>query len=213
MTKERQMHSLDDLLAGYRQFRAGGYQRDKDLYEALGEGQDPDVMLIGCADSRADPSDIFNAAPGQMFVVRNVANLVPPYQPDDRLHGVSAALEFAVTALKVKYIVVMGHGGCGGVAASLAAEQSGPVGQFIAPWVRLLDAARAKVLARKPEDVQLALEQEGVATSLANLMTFPFVAEAVERGDLELHGAWFAIKHGELHWRNAETGGFEKVEL
>ncbi|MFN4024392.1 MAG: carbonic anhydrase [Hyphomonas sp.] len=205
------MKTIDDMIAGYRRFRGGIYSEQAELYRQLGEGQDPDIMLIGCADSRAEPSDIFNAAPGQMFVVRNVANLVPPYQPNGGLHGVSAALEFAVNILKVKIIVVMGHGGCGGVTASLTKNDSPLIGEFVAPWVRLLDKARERVLESNPVNPQFALELEGIETSIENLMTFPFVREKVEAGTLELHGAWFAIKHGELHWRNARTGRFEIV--
>jgi carbonic anhydrase len=205
------MKTVDDLIAGYRRFRAGVYGEQAQLYRELGEGQDPDVMLIACADSRAEPSDIFNAAPGQMFVVRNVANLVPPYKPDGGLHGVSAALEFAVNVLKVRHIVVMGHGGCGGVTASLTESKSALIGEFVAPWVKLLDAARARVMDSGSLNPQFALELEGIETSLENLMSFPWVAEAVAAGKLELHGAWFAIKHGELHWRNPASRRFEIV--
>lgn len=206
------MKTIEELIEGYRAFRNGTYRRQAELYEALGEGQSPSIMLIACADSRAEPSDIFNAAPGQLFVVRNVANLVPPYETTPGRHGVSAALEFAVTSLEVDHIVIMGHGGCGGVHASLSAARNAPVGEFIGPWVKLLDSARDKVLAANPDDPQTALEYEGVETSIANLMTFPFVAERVKSGQLSLHGAWFAIKLGQLHWRNAETGDFEVVE-
>lgn len=205
------MKTVDDLIAGYRRFRAGVYAEQAQLYKELGEGQDPDVMLIACADSRAEPSDIFNAAPGQMFVVRNVANLVPPYNPDGGLHGVSAALEFAVRVLKVRHIVVMGHGGCGGVTASLTESKSALIGEFVAPWVKLLEAARARVMESGSLNPQFALELEGIESSLENLMSFPWVAKAVAAGDLELHGAWFAIKHGELHWRNPKTRRFEIV--
>ncbi|MFN7056535.1 carbonic anhydrase [Hyphomonas sp.] len=205
------MKSVDDMIAGYRRFRSGVYAEQAELYRQLGEGQDPDIMLIGCADSRADPSDIFDAAPGQMFVVRNVANLVPPYQPNGGLHGVSAAVEYAVNILKVRIIVVMGHGGCGGVAASLTKNDSPLIGEFVTPWVRLLDEARERVLASQPVNPQYALELEGIETSITNLMSFPFVREKVEAGTLALHGAWFAIKHGELHWRNGRTGRFEVV--
>jgi carbonic anhydrase len=205
------MKTVDDLIAGYRRFRAGVYAEQAQLYRELGEGQDPDVMLIACADSRAEPSDIFNAAPGQMFVVRNVANLVPPYKPDGGLHGVSAGLEFAVNVLKVRHIVVMGHGGCGGVTASLTESKSALIGEFVAPWVKLLDAARARVMDSGSLNPQFALELEGIETSLENLMSFPWVAEAVAAGKLDLHGAWFAIKHGELHWRNPASRCFEIV--
>ena len=128
------------------------------------------------------------------------------------LHGVSAALEFAVTALKVKHILVMGHGGCGGVNASLSAARDKPVGQFIAPWVRLLDEARDDILAKKANNPQRALEFAGIDTSLKNLMTFPFVEERVNAGELDLHGAWFAIAEGELHWRDSDNGEFSVVE-
>ena len=205
------MRNVDELMDGYRRFRAGAYREQADLYRNLGEGQHPNIMLIACADSRADPSDIFDAAPGQLFVVRNVANLVPPYDTGIGLHGVSAALEFAVENLKVCHIVVMGHGLCGGIAASLQAARDEPVGQFIAPWVRLLDEARGRVLADQCPDPQYALEIEGVKTSLANLMSFPFVRSAVESGAVELHGAWFAIAHGALHWRDEATGNFQPV--
>lgn len=206
------MRDIEDLWSGYRKFKAGRYQAQADLYRELGDGQAPKIFIIGCADSRVDPAEIFNAAPGQLFVVRNVANLVPPYEETDGLHGVSAALEFAVTALKVDHIVVMGHGGCGGVAASLSAAADKPVGQFIAPWVRLLDEARDHVLAGDPEDPQTALEHGGVGASLDNLLSFPFVKEAVDRGDLSLHGAWFSIGQGKLSWRDPETGVFSEVE-
>ncbi|MEQ8558306.1 MAG: carbonic anhydrase [Henriciella sp.] len=206
------MRTPEELKNGYRAFRRGVYKHQASLYEELGRGQDPDIMIIACADSRAEPADIFNAAPGQLFVVRNVANLVPPYDQGGGLHGVSAALEFAVTALKVKHILIMGHGGCGGVNASLSAADDKPVGHFIAPWVSLLDQARKDVLSHDPEDPQRALEFAGIDTSLKNLMSFPFVEERVKSGDLELHGAWFAIAEGELHWRDSGTGEFSVVE-
>lgn len=205
------MKTVDDMIAGYRRFRAGIYEEQVELYKQLSQGQDPDIMLIGCADSRAEPSDIFNAAPGQMFVARNVANLVPPYQEEGGLHGVSAAVEFAVNILKVKIIVVLGHGGCGGVTASLTKDENPLIGKFVAPWVSLLDEARERVLASNSVNPQFALELEGIETSIQNLMTFPFVREKVEAGTLEIHGAWFAIKHGDLHWRNPCTQRFEIV--
>ncbi len=206
------MLTPQNLIAGYRRFRSGAYREQAELYHKLGAGQTPEVMIIACADSRAEPAEIFAAAPGQLFIVRNVANLVPPYETVKGLHGVSAALEFAVTALKVKHIVVMGHGGCGGVAASLSAADNKPVGEFIAPWVELLNTARSEVLAQDPQDPQTALEFAGVGQSLANLMSFPFVQAAIEAGQLSLHGSWFAIGSGELHWRDPETGAFSLVD-
>jgi carbonic anhydrase len=205
------MQSIDDLISGYRRFRTGAYAEQASLYRELGQGQDPNIMLIACADSRAEPSDIFNAAPGQLFVVRNVANLVPPYEPDGGLHGVSAALEYAVNVLKVGHIVVMGHGGCGGIAASLGGGGNPEIGEFVTPWVSLLESARERVAQSGSINPQFALELEGIEVSLTNLMSFPFVARRVEAGELSLHGAWFAIVHGELHWRNAKTGRFEVI--
>ncbi len=205
------MHTPEDLQQGYRRFRNGAYSDRVRLYQDLGEGQDPDVMVIACCDSRAEPAEIFDAAPGQLFVVRNVANLVPPFESTPGLHGVSAALEFAVTALRVKHIVVMGHGGCGGVSASLSAAKDKPVGRFIAPWVELLDASRDSVLSAGADDPQTELEHVGIGQSLDNLRTFPFVREAIEAGQLALHGAWFAIGRGELHWRDAQTGQFQLI--
>ncbi len=204
------------LLAGYKRFRQGKYKEAADLFRELGQQQNPDVMVIACADSRADPSMIFDAAPGQLFVVRNVAALVPPYDESGGYHGVSAAVEFAVTALKVKQILVMGHAGCGGVTASLSAADARPVGQFIAPWVSLADETRDKVLADEANDTpakcQHALEHSVVSLSIENLMTFPFVRKAVDAGQLQLEGAWFSIGDGELHWRNWKTGEFFLVD-
>ena len=205
------MKTIEDMIAGYQRFRAGRFQREAALYEQLGSGQSPDVLIIGCADSRVDPAQIFDAAPAELFVVRNVANLVPPFQPSNGLHGVGAAVEFAVTALKIKHIVVMGHSGCGGVAASLAAADDRPVGEFIAPWMTLLDETRDAVLASDPPDRQRALEHAGILTSIENLRTFPFVQDALGAGTLSLHGAWFAIGRGELHWFSEDAGRFEKI--
>jgi carbonic anhydrase len=203
-----------DLIAGYRRFRAQRYREARELFQRLHAGQQPEVMIIACADSRADPAMIFDAAPGELFVVRNVAALVPPYEEAPGFHGVSAALEFAVTQLRVKQIVVMGHGGCGGIAASLAAADHRPVGRFIAPWVEIAANARDEVLADATilsRDWQEAVEHRAVGQSLRNLMTFPFVRGAYERGHLNLDGAWFSIGKGELHWREPDSGSFHVV--
>ncbi len=203
------------LAAGYRQFRNDRFADEEARYRELAAGQDPETMLIACADSRVDPATIFAAAPGELFVVRNVAALVPPYQPDAGYHGTSAALEFAVTGLGVRNIVVMGHGLCGGIAAALDAADNGPTGQFIGPWVDLLSPVRDEILADRsvtgPEQRQRALEWLGVLFSIGNLRTFPFVREAVEAGRLQLHGAWFSIAEAELYWHGMENGAFEAV--
>ena len=207
-----------DLLSGYRRFRSSRYREEANRYAALADSQSPKTMIIACADSRVDPATIFGAAPGELFVVRNVANLVPPWSDAaDGLHGTSAALEFAVSELGVQNIVVLGHGGCGGVSASLATADNETVGQFIGPWVELLSASRDRVLAdgslKDMAARQTALEHNGIRQSLENLMSFSFVSDAVSQWGLTLHGAWFSIGNGILHWFNQESGAFETIEV
>ncbi len=210
------MPALKELLSGYRRFRNETWREERRRYQALGEAQEPGLMIIACADSRVDPATIFDTVPGQTFVVRNVANLVPPYQTGTGLYGVSAALEYAVCVLKVRYVVVMGHGGCGGIRASIASARGEDVGEFVGPWVSIAAETRDRVMAEFPEasddDLIHRLEREMIATSLDNLMTFPFVREAVASGHLRLEAGWFAIASGELHWRDAATGIFHCVD-
>ena len=172
-------------------------------------------MVIACADSRVDPATIFEAGPGELFVVRNVAAIVPPFEGGSGYHGTSAAIEFAVTGLEVATIVVIGHGQCGGIAASLAAAEDRPVGQFIGPWVGLIDDIRDEViekLAGAEQPVrQQTLEWMAVKKSLENLLSFPFIAKAADEGRLDLHGAWFSIGDGQLHWLDQDTGKFALV--
>ncbi len=205
-----------NLARGYDLFRRQRYSTEVERYRALASGQQPETMVIACADSRVDPALIFNASPGELFVVRNVAALVPPCETNGSYHGTSAAIEFAVTGLRVKSIVVLGHGQCGGVAASLRAAGDGPsTGAFIGPWVAMLDSPRDEMIEHRPdltaEDRQHALELLAVKQSLLNLTTFPFVAAALENGALELHGAWFSIGHGELRWLDHDSGAFDVV--
>lgn len=204
------------LRDGYRRFRHERFRAEAERYRVLAKkGQQPRTMLIGCADSRVDPATILSAGPGELFVVRNVAALVPPYDETAGYHGTSAALEFAVTSLEVADIVVMGHGMCGGIAASLAAVEQRPVGRFIGPWVDLISGIRDELLERgvplHPEHRQKALERMAVQQSLVNLMTFPFVRDRVDRGLLALHGAWFSIAEAELQWLDWDAGVFEPV--
>jgi len=203
------------LLAGYRRFRETGWTAERDRWAELAEGQSPQVMVIACSDSRADPATIFDTAPGEIFTVRNVANLVPPLELGGGRHGVSAALEFAVTVLEVEEIVVMGHGRCGGCRAALTQSFKGaPPGEggFIAHWIDLLDEARERVVAEHGEaderPVLRAMEHETVKVSLANLRTFPCVRTRETQGRLRLRGAWFAIASGELHLLDEATGMF-----
>jgi len=198
------MTDFTDLLDGYQRFRTSEYRRHRDRWSGLSEGQSPRVMVIACSDSRVDPAQIFDTVPGEIFVVRNVANLVPPFEDDASRHGVSAALEFAVNQLEVPEILVLGHGACGGVAASLSQRFKGaPNGEggFIAHWVDMLDPAREQIVAKYgtgPEAVR-ALELETVRVSLTNLTTFPFVSKRLAEGRLKIHGAYFAIADGVLH--------------
>lgn len=215
------MDGFSSLVDGYRRFRQGAYQDQRVRYDALANaGQAPKVMVIACSDSRVDPSMIFDAGPGEIFVVRNVANLVPPFETGGGRHGVSAALEFAVTQIEVEDILVMGHGGCGGVAASLnhRFEDAGVgEGYFIRHWIDLLDEERDRVeaaCAAHPDlDGQRALEQAAVRVSLANLRTFACVREREAAGRLTLRGAYFAIREGILYTLNTETDRFEPVPI
>ena len=204
------------LLDGYRSFRDGRFERERTRYRSLAEhGQSPEVMVIGCCDSRSAPETIFNAAPGEIFVVRNVANLVPPHEPDSGYHGISAALEFAVQGLKVGHIVVLGHGRCGGIRAALhpKAEPLSP-DDFIGKWMKLLEPAISAVAAggsQPDSDRQTALERASIRRSIENLRTFPFVSVLEGRNRLGLHGAWFDIANGELWTMDAASGDFSKA--
>lgn len=186
-----------ELLSGYQRFRKHRYAVEELHYREIAKQQTPCTMVIGCADSRVDPATIFDAKPGELFVVRNIAALVPPYEESGAYHGTSAAIEFAVTSLQVNRIIVLGHGLCGGVMASLMAAEDRPVGRFVGPWVEILSSIRDELLERTPsshdETRQKALERMAVQQSLENLMTFPFVSEAVEGGTLTLNGSWFSI--------------------
>jgi carbonic anhydrase len=189
---------MDELIDGYRRFRAGAWADRRRQFEALAAlGQKPPIMVIACADSRVDPAMLFDAGPGEIFTLRNVANLVPPYQPDGSLHGTSAAVEFAVRGLGVSTILVLGHGMCGGITALLRGVKA-PMGEFLVPWIGIAASARNRVLRCAPADPQLECEHEAVRVSLDNLMSFPFVAERVMDGRLQLHGGHFDIRTGVL---------------
>jgi carbonic anhydrase len=203
------------LIDGYRAFLAGGLRAEQDRYRELARGgQSPEIMVIGCCDSRCSPEVIFNARPGELFVVRTIANLVPPYAPDAQAHGVSAALEFGVMALRVKHIVVLGHAQCGGIKAF--AEDAEPLtpGDFIGNWMKLMTPAAEKIGPRQNRSMDeylTLLEQANVALSLANLMTFPRLRAMVEHGDIKLHGAYFGVATGQLSVRDPATGTFIQV--
>ena len=200
------------LIDGYRSFLDGGFARERERYEALAAlGQSPEVLVIGCCDSRVSPEVVFDARPGELFVVRNVANLVPPYETTGQFHGTSAALEFAVQGLGVKHIVVLGHAGCGGIRSF--AEKRAPLssGDFIGKWMSLI-APAADTLedpGKTPsQDYVDRLERAAIEQSLANLMTFGAVRRRVADGSLAIHGAFFGVADGQLLIRDPETKAF-----
>ena len=211
------MTHFSDMLEGYARFRSQDWTAERERWEKLGEGQSPKVMVIACSDSRVDPTQIFDTRPGEIFVVRNVAALVPPFETTPGRHGVSAALEFAVQFLKVEELLVMGHGYCGGCQAALSRAMDGMEpgeGGFIANWISLLDEAQAKVAhshGTHGDAAERAMEMEAVKVSLANLRTFPCVRQKEKSGELTLHGAVFAISDGLLRVLDESSGEFSAV--
>lgn len=210
-------HLPEHLLNGYRNFMQGRYASESGRYVSLAkEGQHPETMIVACCDSRSAPETIFDSGPGELFVLRNVANLVPPYEPDGEFHATSAALEFAVQSLKVKNIVVMGHGRCGGIKAALSNSAPLSPGDFIGKWMSMIGPAAETVASSTlmtSSERQTALERISIRYSLANLRTFPCVNILESKGRLTLYGAWFDISTGELWVMNKDTGDFERPEL
>ncbi|MFM9849685.1 MAG: carbonic anhydrase [Hyphomicrobiaceae bacterium] len=214
---------IDELTSGYHEFVAEHYAPEAELYRQLAHrGQSPKTMVISCCDSRVDPSRVFNAGPGALFVVRNVANLVPPYEPVG-FHGTSAAIEFAVTGLHVENIIVMGHARCGGIRAFLERFSTDPsktlhtpaTGDFIGKWMSLLRPAWGDVAKENAvldaEQRQVALEHAGIRLSIENLQTFPFVKDKLARREVCLSGAYFDIATGQLQTLDPQSGRFEAV--
>lgn len=199
---------MEELIAGYRRYKNDRWPRLRALHQRLARGQKPRVLIIACCDSRVDPATIFDADPGELFVIRNVANLAPPFEQGGGYHGTSAAIEFAVDALEVDEILVLGHAQCGGVAAALNAPDHPTT--FLDHWVSLLDPAKERVK-HVHGDQQTALEYESIKVTLENLHTFPFVAERVKAGKLRLSGARYAIADGGLEVLDLETGAFAPV--
>jgi carbonic anhydrase len=200
------MKSVLDIKSGYQKFLDNLNDADKERYKQLAKGQSPEIFIISCADSRVEPNVIFHSDPGELFTVRNVANLVPPYCPDGKYHGTSAALEFAVTALKVSLILILGHTGCGGIKACLSHNPTTMPDNngFIIPWVQIASEARYHIIRSYPdlsdEEKASLLEQEAIRLSIRNLFSFPFVKDAVEKGDLQIAGAVFDVANAQLKW-------------
>jgi carbonic anhydrase len=208
------MKDLADLIAGFRRFQQRFFHEDRALFERLvRHGQAPRTMVVACCDARVDPAIVMDCDPGDLFVVRNVANLVPPYEEGGGYHGTSAALEFAVRCLNVEHVIVMGHARCGGIRALLGDIRfEDTAGQFIAPWMSIAEAARQAALA-SPSAVDadsraVACEHQAVRVSLGNLMSFPFVRDAVDGGRLRLHGWYFDLDRGELYGYDPVTVRF-----
>lgn len=204
---------MDELLSGYQRFRRTGWPSQRRRYElSARNAQHPRAMVLACCDSRVDPQTIFSARPGELFVARNVGNLAPPYQPHIRPQGTSASLEFGVRVLKVPQLVVLGHGMCGAVKALV---EGPPLVEtdFLMDWIAQASSARAviNVILSKTEGLR-AVEQEFVRLSLRNLMGYPWIADAISTQELRLTGAYFDIRHGELHLLDAD-GEFRPAQV
>lgn len=204
------------LIDGFSRFRAEHYETEDSLYQRLTrEGQSPRIMVIACCDSRVDPAIITDCDPGDLFVVRNVANLVPPHETGGHYHGTSAALEFAVRCLHVEDIIVLGHSRCGGIRALLSGIQGADgLGQFITPWMEIAAEARALLPpGREPDEADArACEQAAIRISLQNLLSFQWVKQRVQANELHLHGWYFDMEHGQLLRYNPVTSGYETIE-
>ena len=203
------MNKLDKLKSGFIKFRKRYFEDDPELYKHLtAEGQYPVALVIACCDSRVHPAQIMDTLPGDIFVVRNVANLVPAFVDDGKTHGTSAAIEFAVKHLKVPHIIVVGHSKCGGIRALMEGKHEGKMHKFIDPWMAIMASAREEVARKYPDgsldDKCAHCERAAIGVSITNLLTFPFVNRAVESGDIQLHGWYFDMEQGELFIRKAD---------
>ena len=209
------MDDIERFIAGFRVFQKDYFGPQSDHFEPLKHGQSPKTMIIGCSDSRVDPALLTNSAPGDIFMVRNVANLVPPYVADGGQHGVSAALEFAVTILEVEHIIVLGHSQCGGINALMNGNCEDRGGTFISRWMSIAAPARDRIqteLAGKDLAYQqYAAEQAAILLSIENLHSFPFIDERITQGTLSLHGWYFDLREGELLEYRADLGVFKKL--
>ena len=208
---------IQKLLQGFRDFQDNYFSGDSELFDELRHGQRPKVLVIACSDSRVDPALLTDSDPGDIFVIRNVANLVPPYEPDGQHHGVSAALEYAVLSLEVEHIIVLGHSDCGGINALMKRNPEKPTGEFLDTWLDLAESAKKAVLTtltNSPESIQYrACEEASLVLALENLTTFPWVRERIASGKLALHAWYFHIASGKLLGFNRETRHFKAFDL
>ncbi|MBI9111929.1 carbonic anhydrase [Maridesulfovibrio ferrireducens] len=209
------MKEIRKFINGFKNFRDEYYFREDSPFIELQKHQNPSTMVIACSDSRTDPSLILQCEPGEIFVVRNIANIVPPYEPDSKHHGVSSALEYAVKFLKVQNIMILGHSSCGGI-KSLMENKISDEDEFISMWLSILSSVRDKVFAQYPTlsvEACTACEMAGILHSMNNLLSFPWVAEQVKNGNLEIHGWYFDLKDGQLLSYNDESHLFEPLTL
>lgn len=209
------MKDIERFITGFRSFRKDYFGPDDPLFETLRHGQSPKTMIIGCSDSRVDPAILTNCAPGDIFTVRNIANLVPPFENNTGLHGVSAALEYAVCILGVEHIIVLGHSRCGGINALMSGEYGKEGEGFVSRWMSIAEPVRERIFkelpGKTPELQHRAAEQASILLSLDNLRTFPFIEKRLSAGTLSLHGWYFDLGKGELLEYQPDTGGFRKL--
>ncbi len=207
------MADVTKFISGIMHFQQQHFGENSELATTLLDGQKPQALLIGCCDSRVDPALLTDCGPGELFILRNIANLVPPYRKNDDYHGVSSSIEYAVCYLEVSDIIVLGHSRCGGIAALMQSAVGGEEGEFIGKWVNIAASARDKVLREMPAagaaEQAHACEKEAILVSLKNLMTFPWVKERVSKGRLSLHGWYYNIGTGQLKYYNQLHGAFE----
>lgn len=207
------MQDIQKFVHGFKSFREAYFHEDNELFDRLKKGQRPKVVLIGCSDSRVDPSMMVRSSPGDLFIVRNVANLVPPCEHDQAYHGVSAALEYAVCHLEVEHIIILGHSCCGGIRSLMEGIPSDKSNEYISKWVSIAERARQQVLenlpSASPERQAKACEHASILVSLENLLTFPWLKQRVDEEKLELHGWYFDIESGDLFSYRPATGTFQ----
>jgi len=204
---------IQKMVRGFRHFRKTYFSDEPELYDQLKHGQTPGILMIACCDSRVDPVQITGSSPGDVFVVRNVANLVPPYNPDSSFHGVSSAIEYAVCSLKVKHVIVLGHSNCGGIRALMSEGHDCHRSEFLDQWLSVAENARTVVrekLKDQPLETQLrACEESSILLSMENLLTFPWIRERVESDRIKIHGWYFNMNNGNLYFYDSEDERFQ----
>ena len=208
--------AIHKLIDGFHRFRETWFSGDADLFAELRRGQHPKICVVACSDSRVDPALLLGSDPGDLFVIRNIANLIPPNEPDSGHHGISAALEYAVTGLEVQHLILFGHSDCGGIKALMQRSPEKPAGQFLDPWLDLAEPAKKTVnakLADAPETTRRrACEEASLVLGLENLLTFPWISRRVQTGALQLHAWYFHVAGGFLFYFDSKRHGFYRFD-